>query len=386
MNCQKNLFSLRPDIHYLNCAFKAPLLKSAEEVAIKALIRERNPADIFEKDFFEGSQKVKESFGELVNCNSLNVAIIPSASYGFSTLLKNTKTQPGKKALTIKDEFPSIYLSLKRWCQINKNELIVIAPDNHLERIGENWTEKILNNIDKETSIVMISSIHWMNGLKFDLKRIGEKCQQVGTTFVVDGTQSVGALDIDIQSCKIDALVCASYKCLLGPYSLSVAYISDKFENGIPLEESWLNRIHSVNMKNLTNYETTYQSHAGKYNVGETSNFILMPMLHEALKQINLWKPQSIQNYCKNLGQPLINYLQDSGVVFENKNYFSYHLFPLKLPNSINLDLLKHNLEKNNIYISLRGDYLRISLHLFNDSKDIEKLIAIIDDTKNNSS
>ena len=226
------------------------------------------------------------------------------------------------------------------------------------------------------------SSIHWMNGLKFDLKRIGEKCQQVGAIFVVDGTQSVGVLDIDIQACKIDALVCAGYKWLLGPYSLSVAYISDKFEDGIPLEESWLNRINSVDMKNLTKYETTYQPKAGKYNVGQSGNFILMPMLHEALKQLNLWKPATIQNYCQNLGKPLISHLQDSGVVFENKNYFSYHLFPLKLPNSINLDLLKHNLEKNNIYISLRGDYLRISLHVFNDSKDVEKLIEVIDETK----
>ena len=150
MNCQKHLFSLRPNIHYLNCAYKAPLLKSAEESAIKALIRERNPIDIFEKDFFEGSQKVRESFGKLVNCNPLNVAIIPSASYGFNTLLKNIKTQPGKKALTVKDEFPSIYFSLKRWCQINNNELITISPDNHLEKIGENWNEKILDKIDQK--------------------------------------------------------------------------------------------------------------------------------------------------------------------------------------------------------------------------------------------
>ena len=46
ISCQKHLFNLKPNNHYLNCAYKAPLLKTAEEAAIRALIKERNPADL----------------------------------------------------------------------------------------------------------------------------------------------------------------------------------------------------------------------------------------------------------------------------------------------------------------------------------------------------
>jgi selenocysteine lyase/cysteine desulfurase len=76
-----------------------------------------------------------------------------------------------------------------------------------------------------------------MNGLRFDLERIGAKCRQVGAKFLVDGTQSVGALEMDVQRFHIDALVCAAYKWLFGPYSLALAYISDDFSNGRPLEQ-----------------------------------------------------------------------------------------------------------------------------------------------------
>lgn len=75
MNCQKHLFSLRPDTHYLNCASKAPLLKTAEAAAVKALIREQNPVDISVNDFFSEVNTVKASFGQLVNCKASEVAL-----------------------------------------------------------------------------------------------------------------------------------------------------------------------------------------------------------------------------------------------------------------------------------------------------------------------
>ena len=46
MQSQKHLFSLRKDAHYLNCAYRAPLLKATEMAAVHALHRDRNPMDL----------------------------------------------------------------------------------------------------------------------------------------------------------------------------------------------------------------------------------------------------------------------------------------------------------------------------------------------------
>jgi len=378
MKCQKELFSLKGNIHYLNCAYKSPLLKSAEEACMKALARERNPAEISVDDFFQDVKIVKEYFAELINAQSHNVIIIPSVSYGFSTVLNNIKGKQNGNVITIKDEFPSGYFSLKRWSSENNNKLIVIEPDKNETAIGENWNNKLMKQINDETSVVLISAVHWMNGLKFDLEKIGQKCSEVGAKFIVDGTQSVGALSMDVIKYKIHALVCASYKWMFGTYSIALAYLNDDFEFGRPLEEAWVNRVNSMNFESLTEYEENYIPHAGRYNVGETSNFISMPILRESLSQILKWKPVHIDEYCKNLRLPLFKYLTELGVVLENEKYLANHLFALQLPKTIDLDLLKQNLKANNVFISIRGNYLRISINVFNDEKDIQKLIDVI--------
>ncbi|MDQ6890113.1 MAG: aminotransferase class V-fold PLP-dependent enzyme [Bacteroidota bacterium] len=382
MKSQEHLFSLRKGIHYLNCAYKAPLLKSAEAAAIRALIKERNPSDISPMDFFTWVDEVRQRFAEIVNCDPSQAVVIPSTSYGLSSVLNNIAGKTGQHVVTVENEFPSDYFSIKKWCDNNNAQLKIITFKKDLEFNGEYLNHEIIHNINEKTAVVILSSVHWMNGLKFDLEKIGERCKSAGAKFVVDGTQSVGAMHIDVKKFHIDALICAGYKWLLGPYSLGLAYMSSQFNQGVPLEESWMNRVNSHKFGNLTEYEMEYTPGAGRYNVGETSNFILMPMLNEALKQINNWSVPEIESYCKDLIQPLITYLKTLGIQFENEKYFSNHLFALKFPPGINIYTLKENLDKANVYVSFRGHHLRLSVNVFNTKSDIEKLIEVIEKTK----
>uniref|UniRef100_UPI0025DEDD39 aminotransferase class V-fold PLP-dependent enzyme n=1 Tax=Algoriphagus sp. TaxID=1872435 RepID=UPI0025DEDD39 len=217
-----------------------------------------------------------------------------------------------------------------------------------------------------------------MSGVKFNLKAIGEKCQEIGAYFIVDGTQSVGAMPMDVKEFKIDALICAAYKWLLGPYSIALAYIGEKFANGIPLEESWMNRVNARNFSSLSDYADKYQPGAGRFNVGETSNFIMMPMLKDSLSQLLEWTPSKIQEYAKNLNSPLREFLKEIGGVMEDDAYLAYHLIAPKLPEVISSEDLKRSLDLNKIYLSVRGEYLRISVNVFNTEEDISKLSQII--------
>jgi selenocysteine lyase/cysteine desulfurase len=108
---------------------------------------------------------------------------------------------------------------------------------------------------------------------------------------------------------QIDALICAAYKWLLGPYSIGLAYYGEAFESGKPIEDSWLNRLNAEDFTKLTSYEDSYRSGAARYSMGENSNFILLPMLHKALDQIQEWGVPTIQDYSTELIQPLIRFL-----------------------------------------------------------------------------
>lgn len=374
LTCQKHLFSLDPDVSYLNNAYRGPILKASEEAALKDLYQMRNPFNQQPEDFFTNVELVKALFSKMIGSVADQIAMIPSTSYGFAVALSNWKPGKGKKAITVKDEFPSGYFSLKRWAEENEAQLVLVDGDRDAESLGKSWNERLLAEIDSNTGVVLVSSVHWMNGVKFDLEAIGRRCQEVGACFIVDGTQSVGAMPIDVKLSRIDALICASYKWLLGPYSLGLSYFGEKFNNGKPLEESWMNRTNSHIFSELTNYQEEFQPGASRFNVGETSYFVLLPMLAKSLDQLSKWTAQGIQDYAQSLKRELLDFQQERDLSLEMGGFTSNHLFGLPLKSGTDPKEIKEKLEAAQVYVSVRGQSLRISLNVFNQLRDVERL------------
>ena len=370
MICQKDKFQLDENVHYLNCAYKAPLLKSGEKTLLDTLHKERNPFLYQPKDFFENTEIARVLFAEMIHAKPSQIALFPSTSYGFSTALNNVKAQY-KKAVTIENEFPSGYFALEKWSKEHQASLITVKKGYRTAKL---WNEAILDSIDKKTDVVLISMNHWMDGTKIDIKSIGEKCHQLGVTFIVDATQLAGAFPINVVDLNVDALICACYKWLFGPYSTAIGYFSPKFSDGIPIEESWMNRTNAMEFSKITEYDSTYKPDSSRYNVGQTSNFLLTPILIEGLKQIQQWGVQQIHDYCFSLFTEIKTGLSPSGIGFEENDYIYPHLFSLKLPDGVSPEAMKTTLEKNNIYVSLRGSYIRVSINVFNNKQDIEAL------------
>ena len=225
----------------------------------------------------------------------------------------------------------------------------------------------------------LLASVHWMNGTKFDLEAIGSRCREVGAKLIVDGSQSVGALPIDVQKYKIDALICAAYKWLMGPYSTALSYIHEGFNDGIPLEESWMTRPNAERFDRLTNYVEGYKPGAARYDVGQSSNFISVPMLNEALEQLLTWGVQDIQEYCGLLAAPLIDYFLKKNTPVDDEYHRAHHLMGLQLPGGTDGQALVEELQKRKVYVSLRGSNIRISINVFNTVEDIQELITVLD-------
>jgi len=378
MRPQKHLFNLPEEIHYLNCAYMSPLLSAVEEVGLKAILRLRDPSGIRSVDFFTEQELVKRKFGQLINGKPSQVAIIPSVSYGLKSAVSNIPINSGTHAITIGDEFPSDYLTLSAWCLKNNKELKVIqAPAVRLGR-GKIWTEQIIDSINPSTAAVVMSSVHWMNGTKFNLEAIGRRCKDCHAMFIVDGSQSVGILPMDVIQNHVDALICTGYKWLFGPYSIGLAYYSESFDQGEPLEDSWMNRANAEDFTRLTDYTEEYKAGAARFNMGESSNFILLPMMNRALEQILEWSNNSLQDYCGQLIAPLVQYLQENNYGVEEEAYRTNHLLGILLPEDKNREKVLQELRENKIYVSLRGNIIRMSTHLFNTEEDIGRLLEVL--------
>jgi selenocysteine lyase/cysteine desulfurase len=356
----------------------SPLLKSVEKKGIEGILRKRNPAAVSGEDFFSGSEKIRREFSKLINSEANRIVLVPSVSYGMANVVKNIRVSKSDNLIVVAEQFPSNYYPWLRLQEETGAKLRVIAPPEELANRGKVWNQRLLEAIDKNTKLVAVGNVHWADGTWFNLPAIRKRTKEVGALLVIDGTQSVGALPFDVNEIQPDALICAGYKWMMGPYSLGLAYYGAYFDDGEPVEENWINRLHSENFAGLVHYQTNYQPGALRYEVGEHSNFILLPMLLEAIKQINLWKPKAIQQYCANITRKPISILQDAGYWIEDELYRGHHLFGVRFPATINQNKIREGLQKNRISVSFRGDAIRVSPNVYNSEAEVMKLVRVL--------
>lgn len=379
LKSQKHLFDIPDNITYLNIASQSPAFKAIYKAGIEGLKQKNQPYTITTSDYFEPVVTLKKLFAKLIEADDYNrIVTMPSASYGIATVTNNIKLKTGDEILIIDEQFPSnVYSWQKLAAKYNATLKTISAPKTKTNRTAQ-WNKAILDAINSKTAVVTMGNIHWSNGALFNLKAIREKSKLHQALLIVDGSQSVGALPFSVKDIQPDALVCAGYKWLFGPYGCAYAYYGPYFDNGTPIEENWANRLHSEDFAGLTNYEPKYKPLANRYSVGESGNFMYVKMQIAALKQVLEWTPKSIQDYCKTITLEAVNELEALGCYIESPDYRTHHLFGIELPDSLNLDALKNDLTDQHIFVSFRGRFIRISCHVFNTPDDFKPLISCL--------
>lgn len=372
---KRHLFSLPDGEHYLNAAYLAPLARPVEEAAVDALLRRRDPTRIRPEDFFTDSERVREGFARLVHApDPSRVAIVPSVSYGMATVARNLSLRAGQNVVVAHAQFPSNVYGWRRMCAESGAELRVVAPPPGSPR-GEGWNARLLEAIDGDTALVALGNVHWADGTRFDVERIGARAREVGAAFVIDGTQSVGALPFDVTRVRPDALVCASYKHMMGPYALGCMWLGPRFDGGRPLEETWLGRRGSEDFSGLVDYVDDYQPGAARYDMGERSAFILTQMLVAALEMILSWGPEHVQAYCRGLMADAVDEARALGYRVEDEAWRGWHMFGLRLPDSVDPARLQALLRERRVTVSVRGDAVRVSPNVYNVADDVDALM-----------
>jgi selenocysteine lyase/cysteine desulfurase len=379
LSCQNSKFSLDPSSTYLNCAYIGPLLKKSEKAGLRGIRLKRTPSEITPEMFFDDASKVRAEFARLINLNDPSrIAIIPSVSYGMAVVTKNLQINSGQEIIVAAEQFPSNVYPWQSLCSETGAVLRVISAPDQLTERGKEWNERLLSAITPATKVVALAHVHWADGTKFDLEAIRKRTREVGALLIIDGTQSVGALPFDVARIDPDALICAGYKWLLGPYGVGLAYFGKFFDGGRPVEENWINRLNSENFTQLINYQHEYHTGSLRYEVGEHSNFVLLPMILKALEQINRWGIQSIQEYCDSITSAAIDELRSNDYWIEQKEFRSCHLFGVRLPVNTDPAKIKSHLEKNKIYVSFRGNAIRVSPNVYNRESDLKKFVTTL--------
>ncbi|MEJ7814948.1 MAG: aminotransferase class V-fold PLP-dependent enzyme [Rubrobacter sp.] len=370
---QRDLFEIPEDIVYLNCAYMSPQLRPAREIGERAVSRKSRPWEITPGDFFEEAEEVRALFARLVGGDADGVAIVPSVSYGISVAAANVPVGEGQKILILDDQFPSNVYAWRGLAERSGARLVTVPRPEDFD-----WTRALLEEINADTAVVAVPNCHWTDGSLVDLARVGESAREAGAALVVDAIQSLGAHPFDVSEVRPDFLVASSYKWLLGPYGVGFMHVGEKYREGEPIEHNWINRRGSQDFSRLVAYQDAFQPGARRYDVGERSNFALLPMAAEALRQLIDWEVGNVSETIGTLTDLIEEKAEGLGIVTTPKKRRVRHMIGLMLGHDAPDDLATR-LTTHNIFVSVRGESVRVSPHLYNTERDVDLLFEILE-------
>lgn len=371
---QRHLYDIPDEVAYLNCAYMSPLMKKVRDAGIEGLSRKSHPWDIVPRDFFTGSDALRSAFAELVNARADDIAIVAAASYGVSTAAKNLPLAEGQNVLVVEDQFPSnVYPWRERAKEVGARVRTLSRPSQG------GWTNVVLAAIDDDTAVVALPHCHWTDGGLFDLERIGEVCRRNEIGLALDVTQSLGALPLDVTRVKPDFLACATYKWLMGPYSLGLLYVSERWQvEGTPLEHNWIHRKNAEDFARLVDYQDGFEPGARRFDVGERSNFALLPAAEVGIRQILEWSVENVAETIEETVEAIVVRVSPLGLTVLPKGERAGHYLGLQMASGLPSDLLPE-LAKRNVYVSVRGSSIRVTPHLYNTSEDVNRFVAALE-------
>ena len=373
---QRHLFDIPREVAYLNCAFMAPQLKAAHAAGEEALRQKAQPWRMTSTDFFTQSEETRALFARLIGAEADDIAFIPSVSYGMAVARLNLPLRAGQTVVIAAEEFPSGVYAWREAARESGAEMVVVPRP-----ADGDWTAAMLAAIDGRTGVVLASQTHWICGGHMDLVALSAKAKAVGAALVLDITQSGGVVPLNVKTIDPDFVAAASYKWLMGPYALGFLYAAPRHHRGVPLEHGWVNREGAQDFRRLTECREEFQPGARRFDMGERSSFHLMPMARAALEQLLAWGANDI---ARTLGHMTAHIAAEASVRFgaeaAPEALRSPHYLGLRLPGGLP-EGFAQALAARNVHVSLRGDRVRVTPHLYNDDEDIGRLFEALGDS-----
>jgi len=370
---QRELFDIPADVTYLNCASLSPQLRAVTAAGLQSVRAKASPWNYSAADWFDHAEPLRALFGRVVNADADSVALVPAASYGLAVAAANVPMRAGQTVLVIDREFPS---NVYTWRELARRtggvtRTVVREP-------GTTWTDAIVAAIDETVAVVATPNCHWTDGSVIDLVRVGEAARAVGASLVVDASQSAGAHPIDVRAVQPDFLVAVGYKWLMGPYSLGYLYAAPHWcEHGTPIEHSWMIRAGAEDFAQLVNYTDALRAGARRFDMGESSQFVLLPMATAALEQVVAWGVNGIAASIEPLTSRLASDVRALGCAVPDARV--RHMLGVQISGGVPSSLVQR-LAASRVYVSVRGDSIRVAPHLYNDAGDIDRFVSLLRD------
>lgn len=301
---------------------------------------------------------IKQNIATFLNADAANIALIPNFSWGMNAIVHSLKED--EKVLMYAPDYPSLIEPFR----INKFDITwVHDTDGFTIPVDEIKQKLIAENIN----VLAISHVQWMSGYKIDLADLGSFCRENNIWFIVDATQSFGAIPIDLGTLNIDVLITSTYKWMNAGFGTGIMYVNSRFL------QAYTPAVGGNNSYVLRDGKPVYEPGILSFEPGHP-NMYGYTVLNAAINDKKLRGVAAICEHNTKLTQLLIDGIQGLNVklVGEASTQNRASIIFLKDENGLWDKLTEHN-----IICSQRGK-IRISMHYYNTEQDIKLLLNVL--------
>jgi selenocysteine lyase/cysteine desulfurase len=366
------------DAAYLNTAAMSAMPRTTFDALEVALDAKRFPHHRSDAVWFDVADRLRDSLAALIGARAEEIALTTGASAGLHAIALGIAWQPGDEVIIAEGEFPLQYAT---WMPMARREGVtvrIVAPQGRFLTADD-----LIAALTPHTRVVSVSHVRFDDGSLLDAARVAEVCRARGVLFVLDVTQSCGAIPLDVVALGADFLVCAGYKWLLSPYGTGFVWARpDRLDALRPGPFYWMNQdatsFGALNMRDPAPATT-----ARRWDAPETSSYFNLNLtaMEASVRFVRDVGPETVRAHNEELIAQLFDALPDGLVPaspLDPRQRGPYGCFVAETPERT--AALHRSLGRANVFVSLREGRIRVSPHLFNTASDVERLIEVVGD------
>ena len=360
---------------YLDCAYQGPFPNVTAARLREAIELKCHPVRLTEPDYFEWPDRVRARLSRLVGAGLDEIALTASATQGIGVVAGGLEWKAGDEVVIASTNFPS---NLLTWLHLRRRDVrvTVIEPRGGCVR-----PEDVAAALTPRTRLVALDWVSYSTGVRIDLAAVGELAHRHGALFVVDGTQGVGAVELDLHALPVDAMAVAAYKWLLGPYGTGFSYLQRDLLDRLDLSVvNWSSVEGSDQFDSLPVDRFTLPNAARIFDTGDTASVINLRGLERSLEYVEAVGVRTVNQHCRRLLDRLADGLRAGGYTLSAAAEAEHGstILGFQTPSPAATELLHAKLRAQHVAVSLRHGMIRVSPYLYNDDAEIDRLLAEI--------
>lgn len=246
---------------------------------------------------------------------------------------------------------------------------------------GFHTADDFIAALTPKTRLVSVSMVRFDNATLIDSARLAAACHAQGALLLLDVSQCCGAVPMDVKAMGADFLVCAGYKWLLGPFG--TGFFWAKREHIVKMRPGpfyWMAAEGVDNFAALATAPPRPAQAARRWDAAETANFYNLAALEAGLELVLRAGAEMVLEHNHKLIELLFSRLPADRCVVasprERARRGPYGCFQARTPEKTKE--LYDKLRRENVITSLREGKIRVSPYLYNNERDIDRVIAVI--------